>query len=722
MFTKCINIFSNIVMNLAKKIQLNLLWLGLFSTVVIFFNLWHHDKVKNYDTTSHSYTKIKEKYLTLDMYHDLVRSWVILNTQNNILFIRTEYDKDVQNFKNNFEEMKSIKVDHAKTISSIKLLHTKLLEYISYSDSIINSNVQDKSSMLHMLQEKYTDFLNSHTELGKDINNIIEDNEKTKSHHNQLYLIILLILFVSSFIFLFIIQLIVKRDIIAPLQEITDNIARLSMGDLKLIIPGSERHDEIGHIARALEVIKTSGIESVQLKAALDNISVGIVTSNTNGTIIYHNHAMKQIIQKYNLKFSNSSAYTTSSKILGQTINIFQNDSQSSVLKHISKVENYRITKDECTLEITAHPVINQFGDTLGIVLEILDKSNEIEIQEKISEIVIAANNGDLSHRIDTHNKTGFMRDLSCSLNEMIENMDNVLSDIAKIFASMAKGDLRIQLERNYNGIYDKILKDANTMSQNLGEIINNIISTSEKIYNAVAVISIRSQDLSSRTELQSSNLESTANSIGQLLSTVQHNTKNAENATGLASQSSESAQKGGRVVGQAIEAMKKIAISSSKISEIITVIDEIASQTELLALNAAVEAARAGEAGKGFSVVAENVGKLAHRSSVASEQIKTLIEESSAHVKSGVDLVGNTGMALHDILSSTTSVSDIIHDIARASMQQSQGIKEVNKSITSMDSMTQKNALMVQESLGTATELQLQADKLAKLVNSFKV
>lgn len=709
-------------MNLAKKIQSNLLWLGLFSTVIILFNLWHHSKVKKYDLASNKYTSIKEKYLTLDMYHDLVRSWVLLNTQNNILFVRKEYDEDVQNFKNNFDQLMQIKIDNEKTLISIKKLKDKLYDYINFSNSIINSNAKDKLPMLQTLQEKYMDFFNAHTELGRELNSIISLTNEGKETHNSFYLIILFILFVSSFIFLFVIQFIVKKDIIAPLQEITDNIARLSAGDLKLVIPGSQRNDEIGHIARALEVIKSSGIESVQLKAALDNISVGIVTSNTTGNIIYHNHAMTQIINKYNLKFSHSASQISSSKIIGQTINIFQNDSHAAALKHITKVETFRMTKDECTLEITAHPVINQFGDNLGIVLEIIDKSNEIEIQSKISEIVVAVNNGDLSHRIDTSNKSGFMRDLSYYLNEMIENMDNVLKDISKIFASMAKGDLRIQQERNYNGIYDKILSDANTMSRNLGEIINNIITTSERIYNAVALISIRSQELSSRTELQSANLESTSESIGHLLNIVQNNTQNADDATSLASKSSESAQKGGRVVAQAIDAMKKIEISSSKISEIITVIDEIASQTELLALNAAVEAARAGEAGKGFSVVAENVGKLAHRSSVASEQIKSLIEESTAHVKSGVELVGDTGSALHDILSSTTSVSNIIHDIARASMQQSQGIKEVNKSITSMDSMTQKNALMVQESLGTATELQLQADKLSKLVNSFKV
>lgn len=723
---KCLNLpyklFLNYVMNLSKKIQLNLLWLGLFSTVIIFFNLWHHSKVKNFDNASHSYIKVKEKYLTLDMYHDLIRSWVLLNTQNNALFIKKEYDSDVQSFKNHFDQLIHIKIDHKKMLFAINSLKEKLNEYVASSESIINSNNKNKIPMLKDLQEKYLEFLNAHTDLGTEINRIINETNLGKAQHNQFYLVILFVLFISSFIFLFIIQFIVKKDIIAPLQEITDNIARLSTGDLKLVIPGSDRNDEIGHIARALEVIKSSGIESVQLKAALDNISVGIVTSNTSGIIIYHNNAMTQIIQKYNLRFSCSTSQAAASKIIDQTINIFQSDSQSSALKHISKVETYRVTKDNCTLEITAHPVINQFGDNLGIVLEVIDKSNEIEIQEKISEIVVAVNNGDLSHRIDTNNKSGFMRDLSYYLNEMIENMDNVLKDISKIFASMAKGDLRIQQERNYNGIYDKILIDANTTSRNLSEIINNIITTSERIYNAVALISIRSQELSSRTELQSANLESTSESIRHLLDIVQNNTQNADDATGLASHSSESAQKGGKVVAQAIEAMKKIELSSSKISEIITVIDEIASQTELLALNAAVEAARAGEAGKGFSVVAENVGKLAHRSSVASEQIKTLIEESTAHVKSGVDLVGDTGSALHAILSSTTSVANIIHDIARASMQQSQGIKDVNKSITSMDSMTQKNALMVQESLGTATELQLQADKLSKLVNSFKV
>jgi methyl-accepting chemotaxis protein len=207
-----------------------------------------------------------------------------------------------------------------------------------------------------------------------------------------------------------------------------------------------------------------------------------------------------------------------------------------------------------------------------------------------------------------------------------------------------------------------------------------------------------------------------------ELASTVRQNADNAVKASGLAKSSNDVAQKGGHVVADAVVAMHQIEDSSAKISEIITVIDEIAFQTNLLALNAAVEAARAGDAGKGFAVVAEEVRALAHRSSGASKQIKALISESSEHVTSGVKLVNHAGQSLDEILASAQSVSGLIADIANASAEQSLGIEQINHAISVMDEMTQQNAALVQETTSAASGLQEQADHLAKLVSAFRV
>ena len=198
--------------------------------------------------------------------------------------------------------------------------------------------------------------------------------------------------------------------------------------------------------------------------------------------------------------------------------------------------------------------------------------------------------------------------------------------------------------------------------------------------------------------------------------------TQNARNANQLSSSAQEVAERGGKVVGDAVSAMTNIEKSSQKISDIISVIDEIAFQTNLLALNAAVEAARAGDAGKGFAVVASEVRSLAGRSASASKEIKALIMESSSQVKIGAELVNQAGGTLKDIVESVKKVAQIISDIANASTEQSTGIDEINTAISQMDEMTQQNAALVEENTAAAQSLVQQAQALGQMMQFFKV
>jgi len=207
-----------------------------------------------------------------------------------------------------------------------------------------------------------------------------------------------------------------------------------------------------------------------------------------------------------------------------------------------------------------------------------------------------------------------------------------------------------------------------------------------------------------------------------QISSIVRKNAENAQEVSRSAAETRDIAAKSGAVVGQAVEAMAKIEDSSRKISDIIGVIDEIARQTNLLALNAAVEAARAGEAGRGFAVVASEVRSLAQRSSQAAKDIKDLITKSSGQVQDGVQLVNQAGSALGEITVSINKVTDIIADIASASMEQSTGVDEVNKALTQMDEVTQQNSALVEENAATAKALELQAQTMDDQVGYFQI
>jgi len=271
----------------------------------------------------------------------------------------------------------------------------------------------------------------------------------------------------------------------------------------------------------------------------------------------------------------------------------------------------------------------------------------------------------------------------------------------------------------------DEIGEMAKALNRNVSKIRETVIhikETASSVNSAASEIASGSSDLSMRTEQQASSLEETAASMEELTDTVKKNSLSAADANDLSMNASGIADAGGKVVAEAVSAMGNIERSSKKISDIISVIDEIAFQTNLLALNAAVEAARAGDAGKGFAVVATEVRALAGRSASASKEIKALITESAGQVKMGAELVNNAGDTLKVIVDSIKKVAVIVSEISSASQQQAAGIDEINSSVMQMDEMTQQNAALVEENTAAAQSMLEQAKALEALVSFFKV
>jgi methyl-accepting chemotaxis protein len=298
---------------------------------------------------------------------------------------------------------------------------------------------------------------------------------------------------------------------------------------------------------------------------------------------------------------------------------------------------------------------------------------------------------------------------------------DLIVSSIGQGLTRLAKGDLVSRVEADLTGPFASLKADFNSALDSLRDTMLTVSGASNDINRGATEIRASSDDLSQRTEQQAANIEETAAAMNQLTTTVRETAEDAGRANQLVTQVRDQAEHGGDVVRRAVEAMAGIERSSDEISEIISVIDGIAFQTNLLALNAGVEAARAGDAGKGFAVVASEVRALAQRSADAAKDVKARILSSREQVGSGVSLVNETGEALGAIIGQINEINERVSAIASAANRQSTGIQQINSAITDMDSMTQQNAAMVEESNAAARNLSSGADDLVEKVSRFR-
>jgi len=343
-------------------------------------------------------------------------------------------------------------------------------------------------------------------------------------------------------------------------------------------------------------------------------------------------------------------------------------------------------------------------------------------LQGEVATLVDAAARGDLTGRLDTAGKDGFMRQLALGVNMLVERTSSACTDVARVIGALARGDLGARIDGDYDGLFGKLQQDSNGTVQTLREVVGKLTRSAEAVQAAAGEISDGSRDLATRTESQAATLQQTASAMQQVTATVRHNAEGAQAASELTRGARDSAMQGSAVLSRAVQAVSRIEDSAAKIADIMALIDEIAFQTNLLALNASVEAARAGEAGKGFAVVAQEVRSLAQRSATASKDIKRLIGESGEQVRSGAALVNEAGTALEGIVGAVRKVDDIVGEIATASMEQSRSLDEVALVVGELDQMTQSNGSLVEETSAAARSLTEQAQQLGDIVGFFRL
>ena len=525
-----------------------------------------------------------------------------------------------------------------------------------------------------------------------------------------------------------------RRLVAKPLARAVAFADAVAAGDLEAR-PDEEARAEIGALNHALsdmitklrerqEVerraaaeVKRLADETSAIANALDAASSSVMMTDRDHVITYANRAMRTLAADAEAALASVAPDFTVGSMVGFHFGTLYPMASPPV--QAFKVERAYGGR---TFLLELSPWFDDDGSYRGSVVTWTDRTAELATQREVQSIVSAAAAGDLSGALALEGKQGFLRDLAASINELLGATRAGVAEVQAVLAALAEGDLAQRSTAELRGVFAQMRDDANTSAERLSEVIAAIREAAESITTAASEIAAGNQDLSSRTEQQAASLEETSSSMEELTATVKQNAESAKQASTLSGGAATVAVAGGKLVDDVVQTMAQIQASSKKIGDIIGTINSIAFQTNILAINAAVEAARAGEAGRGFAVVASEVRSLAQRTAEASKQIRGIIEESNARIGSGAKLAGQAGQTMHEVVGSVRRVTDLIGEISAASIEQSQGIEQVNQTITHIDEATQQNAALVEEATAAAHSMEDQAATLVQLVARFRL
>ena len=573
----------------------------------------------------------------------------------------------------------------------------------------------------------------------------------------------------------------VTRRLSGGISRLQDIAHRIAVGEFDNDVHNDDA-DEVGELYHSVGEMQArlaadetkraaAAIVISRLQGALDSTSTNVMVADVDCNIVYMNRAVTTLFREAESDIRRDLPNLNAAKLMGTNIDIFHRtpSHQRNVLANLRGTHTAQMVIGGRTMRIIANPIVTEQGERVGTVVEWSDRTQELAAEKEVASIVDAVIRGDLAQRISLEGKVGFFAALSKGINELVENVSGVVTEVHKLVAAANAGNLEVRMQfegkaglnrtlgegmndlvaevssvvdevqklvsaandgdltarmpvEGRGGLFQKVGVGINEFTANMSGIVAQVKRAASEVSRGADEISQGNTDLSQRTEEQASSLEETASSMEEMTSTVKQNADNAAQANQLAAAARQQAEKGGAVVSRAVTAMSGIKDGSKRIADIIGVIDEIAFQTNLLALNAAVEAARAGEQGRGFAVVASEVRNLAGRSATAAKEIKALIQDSVHRVDEGSTLVVQSGTTLEEIVAAVKKVADIVGEIAAASHEQSAGIDQVNKAVMQLDELTQQNAALVEEASAASQSMAEQARALNDSMSRYAV
>ncbi len=469
-------------------------------------------------------------------------------------------------------------------------------------------------------------------------------------------------------------------------------------------LPGQKARisDAVDRVRQSLQDAAEAAAFNQRVRLSLDSLPVCVTVSDTQALLVHATPCAKEL-----LKLFGGPGFDTDRFYGNKLSSLFKDPDHAA---RFDQAVRTGATVDMVvaghSLQLLARPVHDSKGMPIGRITQWIDRSDEIASEQELDDMVGSATRGDFSHRLTLAGKTGFFGKIYTSMNHLMDTSEHSLSDVARVLAAVAEGDLTARIDRDYGGLFAAVKDSVNTSSDKLKQVMDDVRSAAESLITVANQVNATAQGLSQATSEQAAGVEQTSASIDIMSASISHNSDNARVTDGMAAKTTQEAVQGGHAVSQTVAAMKQIA-------DKIGIVDDIAYQTNLLALNAAIEAARAGEHGKGFAVVAAEVRKLAERSQQAAKEIGELAASSVTTA----DLAGKLLLA---IVPSVKKTSELVQEIATASAEQSESVMQIGSAMGQLSQITQHNASASEELASTSEELSTQACQLQQSIAFF--
>lgn len=470
---------------------------------------------------------------------------------------------------------------------------------------------------------------------------------------------------------------------------------------------------------------KAAARRAQSMFAMVEEAKTNFMACDEELKITYLNPAVRKMFKQYESQIRKIFPGFDADNLIGKSIDIFHKnpDHQRKLLRDVKNLPvQSELKLGELEFGVNATALLDEEGRYIGNGVEWSDFNSRARYREELGKVIKASEEGDLSVRGDLDRLDEVYRPMMAGINEIIDAVVRPVNEAGGVLERIAASDLTARMVGEYKGDYAKIKDNLNTAAQSLESALLDVSDCASQVGAASSQISEGAQKLAEGASSSASSIEEISASLQEMQAMTAQNADNAGQANKLAGEAVASADKGSEAMVKMEEAINKIKASSDQTAKIVKTIDEIAFQTNLLALNAAVEAARAGDAGKGFAVVAEEVRALAQRSAEAAKNTAELIDGAVKNADGGVSITQEVRTILVDIVEGSKKVNGLISEIASASKEQADGIKQITEGVTSMDKVTQENSANSEESAAAANQLNEQASRLNDMIGQFNL